>query len=201
MSLIQKLMKKPWETPGLAGHDGSDIMQLPDKKVGLWFFIIVMASVFGLFTVAYNMRIEFSTDWVAIPKPKLLWLNTALLILASIAFERAKIAAHNKHVRDIKVALVAGGMLTFGFLIGQLLAWQQLLDEGYVLSGNPANAFFYMLTGLHGLHLIGGLWVWSRTTLRVWRGYEVTLSVELCTTYWHALLLIWIVLYGLLLST
>jgi cytochrome c oxidase subunit 3 len=194
-------MSKPWETPGYSDIHDNDVIQLPDKKIGLWVFIIVMASVFGLFTVAYNMRIELATDWVSMPKPKLLWLNTAILILASIAFERAKSAAHRKKAREIKTSLAAGGMLTIGFLIGQYAAWLQLLDSGYMLNGNAANAFFYLLTGLHGLHLIGGLWVWSRTMLRVLRGFEVTLSVELCTTYWHALLLIWIVLYGLLLST
>ena len=201
MSLIRKLMSKPWETPGYAGPDDDDVVQLPSEKIGLWAFIVVMSSVFALFIVAYNMRIELTTDWIAIPKPKLLWLNTALLILASIAFERAKIAAHRKRAGDIKFALLTGGLLTIGFLIGQYLAWQQLLASGYAININPANAFFYLLTGLHGLHLIGGLWVWIRTTLRVWRGYEVTLSVELCTTYWHSLLLIWIVLFGLLLST
>jgi cytochrome c oxidase subunit 3 len=201
VSLIRKLMSKPWETPGYSDLDDADVFQLPDKKIGLWLFIIVMASVFGLFTVAYNMRIELATDWVSMPKPKLLWLNTFILILASIAFERAKNAAHRKKAREIKTSLTAGGLLTIGFLIGQYAAWLQLLDSGYRLNGNAANAFFYLLTGLHGLHLIGGLWVWSRTMLRVLRGFEVTLSVELCTTYWHALLLIWIVLYGLLLTT
>ena len=174
---------------------------MPDKKVGLWAFIAVMASVFGLFTVAYNMRIELATDWVPIPKPTILWLNTALLILTSIAFEMAKHAAHRKQAGRIKLALTAGGALTIAFLFGQYIAWLELQSAGYLLSGNPANAFFYLLTGLHGLHLIAGLYVWARTTLRVWRGYEVTLSVELCTTYWHALLLIWVVLFGLLLST
>lgn len=201
MSLIRKLMSKPWETPGYSDFDDGDVIQLPDKKIGLWVFIIVMVSIFGLFTVAYNMRIELATDWVSIPKPKLLWLNTAILVLASIAFERAKISAHKKRANDIKTMLIAGGVLTIGFLIGQYVAWQQMLNLGYALTDNPANSFFYLLTGLHGLHLVGGLWVWSRTTLRVWRGFEVTLSVELCTTYWHALLLIWVVLYGLLLTT
>jgi len=201
VSLIRKLMSKPWETPGYTGEDADDVIQLPDKKVGLWAFIVVMSSVFALFIVAYNLRLDLTTDWVAIPKPKLLWLNTALLILASIAFERAKMAAHDKRPGEIKFGLLAGGLLTLGFLFGQAVAWQQLLASGYFVYTNPANAFFYLLTGLHGLHLIGGLWVWIRTTLRVWRGYEVTLSVELCTTYWHALLLIWIVLFGLLLST
>jgi len=201
MSLIRQLMSKPWETPGNIGPDGDEITPLPDRKIGLWAFIAVMASIFTLFIVAYNMRIELTTDWIAIPKPKILWLNTALLILASIAFERTKLAAHRKRVGAIKLNLLAGGVLTLGFLIGQTIAWQQLLASGYVINANPANAFFYLLTGLHGLHLIGGLWVWSRATLRVWRGFEVTLSVELCTTYWHSLLLIWIVLFGLLLST
>ena len=72
------------------------------------------------------------------------------------------------------------------------------------MASNPANAFFYLLTALHGLHLLGGLWVWGRTTTRVWEGTkvsEVRLSVELCTVYWHFLLLVWLALFGLLLST
>lgn len=84
------------------------------------------------------------------------------------------------------------------------MAWGQLSDEGYYLNSNPANAFFYLFTGLHALHLLGGLWVWSRTTLRVLAGVEleeVRLSVELCRTYWHYLLGVWIVLFGMLLST
>ena len=201
MSLIRKLMGKPWENPGQVEEQDGEMLALPDKKVALWIFIAVMASVFGLFTVAYNMRIELATDWVSIPKPGILWLNTALLILASIAFERAKYAAHHKRPAAIRYALLTGGLLTLGFLYGQTLAWQELQASGYFLNGNASNSFFYLLTGLHGLHLVAGLWVWARTTLRVWRGFEVTLSVELCTTYWHALLLIWVVLFGLLLST
>ena len=75
---------------------------------------------------------------------------------------------------------------------------------GYYAAGNPANAFFYLLTGVHGLHLLGGLVVWVRTAARMARGAElddVRLSVELCTVYWHYLLLVWLVLFGLLLLT
>ena len=87
---------------------------------------------------------------------------------------------------------------------GQLLAWQQLSANGYVIDGNPATSFFYLLTALHGLHLLGGMWVWGRTTVRLFSGADaksVRLSVELCTVYWHYLLLVWIGLFGLLLST
>jgi len=95
-------------------------------------------------------------------------------------------------------------VLAFCFLAGQLWVWQQLSASGYFLSANPANAFFYLLTAVHGVHLLGGLWVWARATARVWRGMEVgavRLSVELCTVYWHYLLLVWLALFALLLST
>jgi cytochrome c oxidase subunit 3 len=90
------------------------------------------------------------------------------------------------------------------FLAGQLVAWQQLYASGYYVAGNPAAAFFYLLTAVHGLHMLGGMWVWARSTIRVWTGAEadsVRLSIELCTVYWHFLLLVWIVLFGMLLST
>ena len=82
--------------------------------------------------------------------------------------------------------------------------YRELVDLGYYASTNPANAFFYLITALHGLHLLGGLVAWGRTTDKVRRGVEVAkvrLSVELCTTYWHFLLLVWVVLFTLLLFT
>ena len=104
----------------------------------------------------------------------------------------------------VKVGLVVGGVCTSLFLLGQLAAWQQLNASGFFLTGNPANSFFYLLTALHGLHLLGGMWVWGRTTVRLFTGANaesVRLSIELCTVYWHYLLLVWIGLFGLLLST
>ena len=91
--------------------------------------------------------------------------------------------------------------MAFSFLVGQLLAWQQLNAEGYFLANNPANAFFYLLTGLHGLHLLGGLVALALTADKVWRGVDpgqVRLSVRLCAIYWHFLLALWLVLFTLL---
>ena len=97
------------------------------------------------------------------------------------------------------------GACTILFLAGQFWAWRQLDAAGYYVTANPANAFFYLLTALHGLHLLGGLWVWGTTAVRdagaAPRFSELRLSVELCTTYWHFLLLVWLILFGLLLST
>jgi cytochrome c oxidase subunit 3 len=85
--------------------------------------------------------------------------------------------------------------------MGQAQAWRELGALVYFEVTNPAIAFFYLITGLHGLHLLGGLVVWGRTLVRLWGGFElekVRHSVELCTLYWHFLLLVWLVLFGLL---
>ena len=101
--------------------------------------------------------------------------------------------------------MLAGGLTAIAFLVGQWLAWRELQAAGYYAAGNPANAFFYVLTGLHGLHLLGGLVVWGWTVARMSRGRvalaAVRTSIELCTVYWHFLLFIWLVLFGLLLIT
>jgi cytochrome c oxidase subunit 3 len=76
-----------------------------------------------------------------------------------------------------------------------------LIAAGYFLSSNPANSFFYLITGLHGLHLLGGLIALTRTTLRAWNTDEpedVRTSVQLCTVYWHFMLIVWLVLFALL---
>ena len=127
-----------------------------------------------------------------------------LLVLASVAFQVTRSAAKRAQLQTVKTGLIAGGAFTILFLSGQLIAWQQLNAGGYFMTSNPANSFFYVLTGLHGLHLLGGMWVWGRTTTRVLTGADaesVRLSVELCTVYWHYLLLVWIGLFALLLST
>jgi cytochrome c oxidase subunit 3 len=88
--------------------------------------------------------------------------------------------------------------------VGQLLVWRQLGSLGYFVDTNPSNSFFYLITALHGLHLLGGLVAWFRASLRLWRGAEVAkirMSVDLCAVYWHFLLLVWLVMFGLLLVT
>ena len=201
MSLIRKLLHKPWTTGGVVEGDDSPLIEIPSAKIGLWAFMFTLSGIFGLFMVAYQMRIELTTDWIPLPKPNILWVNTIVLVLASVAFEYTKSQARQMKPAGIRNGLIVSGLLTFSFLAGQLEAWNELETAGYMLADNPANSFFYLLTGLHGLHLVGGLLVWAKATWRAFRGYEVKLSVELCATYWHFLLLVWIVMFGLLLST
>ena len=200
----QTLNIKPWvEQKQLTGAHGGHGLSLPPLKVGLGVFMAVATSLFALSISAYLMRKE-GVDWRPLALPMVLWFNTAMLVLASVLFQRACNAAGSGRIRGVRFGLLAGGGFTLVFLAGQLLAWRELSAAGYYLTTNPANAFFYMLTALHGLHLLGGLWVWAKTALKLQHGAaldEVRLNVELCAVYWHFLLVIWLVLFGLLLFT
>jgi cytochrome c oxidase subunit 3 len=201
--VANRLTAKPWESPGLdASVDAGP--PTPPARIGLWVFLAVVGSFFGLFVSAYSMRMMLP-DWQRMPEPGLLWINTALLVLSSAAFEWTRYAAEAGSPGRVKGGLAVAGALSMAFLVGQLVAWQQLDASGYFVYDNAANAFFYLLTGLHGVHLLGGLAVWGRATGRMWTGAaklgEVRLSVQLCAVYWHFLLLVWLVLFGLLLTT
>jgi len=202
--LRQSLNIQPWDAKDpLENQPGRGVINADPAKIGLIAFIAVVTSLFALFLSAYLMRMQLG-DWRPLAEPNLLWLNTAILVLASVAFQVTRGAASRDQLLTLKVGLVVGGVCTALFLLGQLAAWQQLHASGYFMTGNPANAFFYLLTALHGLHLLGGMWVWGRTTMRLLTGADarsVRLSVELCTVYWHYLLLVWIGLFALLLST
>jgi cytochrome c oxidase subunit III len=197
----QRLTSKPWLEEGvLVDFRGDNASSLPPAKIGLGVFLAVVGSLFALFISAYSMRMSM-VDWRALPVPKLLWLNTGVLITSSIALQWAYMAARRNDMDGVIIGLLAGGASAVIFLVGQLLAWQQLKVAGYFVASNPANSFFYLITAVHGLHLMGGLVALGRTTAKVWRGAEMTqvrLSVELCAIYWHFLLLVWLVLLGLL---
>jgi cytochrome c oxidase subunit 3 len=206
--LVRRLRTKPWIEKGLIELDDG-AAGLPAERVGLWVFLAVVTSLFSLFTIMYAERSTFP-DWRPLPDPQILWVNTIFLVLGSVAFQRARGAANHDNLAGVKVNLTAGGVFTIVFLVGQVLAWRQMSAAGYFLATNPANTFFYLITGLHGLHLLGGLWVWAKTTSRVWRRLEslnvtqiasVRLSVQLCSVYWHFLLLLWLGLFYLLSST
>jgi cytochrome c oxidase subunit 3 len=202
--LFQQVFAKPWAKEGAIDdqHAGSTA-SMPAGKVGLWVFLAVITSMFSLFASAYVMRMAVA-DWAPLPEPNILWFNTGLLILSSVAMQWTHHLAQQGSAGKIKTGLILSGISCFAFLAGQLLAWQQLNASGYFLTANPANAFFYLLTALHGIHLAGGLWVWARTAMKLFSGVEIAkirLSIELCTVYWHYLLLVWLALFALMLST
>jgi cytochrome c oxidase subunit 3 len=198
-----RITEKPWLVEGVPGAHSSVPEPYHASRTGLVVFLAVVTSLFSLFVSAYFMRMQLD-DWTPLSEPGLLWVNTGMLILGSIAIQWATYCSARGASKDTKYALLATGLFTGSFVVGQLWVWQELVSGGFYIRSGPAVAFFYVITGLHMLHLLGGLWVWCRTTLGLWSGaelLEIKLSIQLCRTYWHYLLLVWVALFGLLLST
>ena len=172
--------------------------------VGLWVFMGVATALFTLFTAAYRMRMA-SSDWSSIALPWQLGLSTALLVAGSAAMQVAAAAAHRGRWPRARAWLLAGGACAAAFLGAQLWAWQALLEAHVLVSGNPAASFFYLLTAMHGLHVMGGLIAWSVTAHGAWPAdrAEPALpgaahAIGLCARYWHFLLAVWVVLLATL---
>jgi cytochrome c oxidase subunit 3 len=210
---VRRLREKPWTKQGVVPASQDDFTASA-PLVGLWVFLAVIASLFGLFASAYMMRVghghEGLVPWEPLTEPSILWVNTFVLVLASWGLQMARARADDGDVPALRSYFTLGGVLTLVFLAGQVWAWSLASAGGQYGRAHPAYAFFVLLTAVHGAHLIGGLWVLARTASRLWRGAvaaspvalaQARLSVRLCTLYWHWLLLIWLGLFALLLST
>ncbi len=199
-AVASRLTAKPWkdgEQPGDVGAIG-----MSPQRIGLWVFMAVVTSLFSLFLTAYSMRMHHSIGWCHLTIPRILWLNTLVLLAASVALQYAANSVSGGRRDAARTALVAAGALSIGFLAGQVLAWRAVGPSLYFVQGSPAIAFFYVLTIVHGLHLVGGLVVLGRASLRFAGGAELIdlrQSLSLCATYWHFLLLVWLAVFGVLL--
>ncbi len=212
MGLLRRLTEKPWLASGLdpmSEPEAQDLRLLPATAVGLRLYFGVASVMFLLIGVTFVMRMGGhgvssgqGPDWKPMYWPPLLWFNTGVLMVDSAAWEWARDAGQRGHRKNLRIGLIAGGVLALVFLAGQLTVWRQLQAAGCGITETTMSAFFYLITALHGLHLLGGLAVWGRTTAKVLgKGEvaEVRQSVGLCTIYWHFLLLVWLVMFGLLL--
>lgn len=167
----------------------------------VWLFMGVAGTFFSLFVAAYGMRMD-APDWSPLAMPWQLGLSTALLVAGSMLMQRAGPAAEAGRLALLRRWLIGGGVAAAAFLGSQLWAWQALIDQRVWLAGNPAASFFYVLTALHGLHVLGGLMAWSvaaqalslpssELPAAAWR-------VRLCARYWHFLLAVWLALFVVL---
>ncbi|KRE09513.1 cytochrome C oxidase [Bosea sp. Root381] len=205
--LRQGIASKPWLEVGIPADAGwTAPLPRPTARLGLAAFLVVAGSLFALLVSAYVMRMGM-TDWRPLPMPVVLWFSTGLLALSSVALHTTVIAARRGELDGIRSGLLAAGVSALAFLAGQLLAWRELAEAGYFAASNPAGAFFGLVTAIHGLHMLGGLVALWRITARacaIPMGSApqavgaLRLGVELCATYWHFLLLVWLVLFSLL---
>ena len=203
--LRQTLNVHPWVSDEVADEVSGVSLDLKPQAIALSTFMAVATSLFALFASAYSLRMEMP-DWRPLNEPLILWANTGLLVLASIAYQwsRNNVASTDIGSKKVLTGLIIAGAFSIFFLIGQLYAWQQLNDLGMFASSNPAVAFFYVFTAMHGLHLMGGLYVWAKSIIKINKKQDIRLvrtSVELCTIYWHFMLLVWMLLFGLMMAT
>ncbi|WP_454732728.1 MULTISPECIES: cytochrome c oxidase subunit 3 [Cupriavidus] len=169
-------------------------------STGLWVFMGVVCSLFALFITAYAMRMD-SPDWHAVALPWQVWLSTALLAAGSALMLAAARAARAGRLSRARRALRWGGLAAAAFVGSQLWAWQALLAIHVVPANNPAGSFFFLLTAMHGLHVLGGLAGWAlamRAPPGTFMARRTALRITLCARYWHFLLAVWLVLLAAL---
>jgi cytochrome c oxidase subunit 3 len=186
--------------PGGAADDGA-ARAARAVSTGLWIFIGVATTLFALFLIAYGMRMDSGGDWSALGMPWQLWLSSVLLVGASLVMQLASRAAQAGRWERARPLLWAGGGLALAFLGSQWWAWLALDAARVVLAGNPAASFFYLLTAMHALHLLGGLAAWAVTAQLAWERADaarVAVRIALCARYWHFLLILWAVLFAAL---
>ena len=176
-------------------------------RTGIWVGLAAIAMSFAALTSALYVR-EGSgySDWTHLTLPPVLWFNTCALILSSITLERARVrvAAYmrgEEKIRSVPIQWLNTTM-TLGliFVVGQYFAWLKLRSQGVFLPTNPNASFFYVLTGLHVIHVLGGLGGLSRVMLK-FRSASHPLrrsTMDATSYYWHFMGLLWIYLLFIL---
>ncbi|MDX6694259.1 MAG: cytochrome c oxidase subunit [Blastocatellia bacterium] len=191
---------------GNGGGDGFSAQDSPERyRIGMW---IALASIFMLFTAltsAYIVRAGTGNDWRPIAMPRLLWVSTALILTSSVTISFALGALKRKEHSLYKRWLLLTVVLGLGFLATQLLSWQQLVAQHVYVSTNPHSSFFYLLTAVHGAHLLGGIFGLDFLLLRSWRKAASAKSeakreaaASAVALYWHFMDGLWIFLFLLL---
>lgn len=205
MKLHTEVFKLLWIDPACRFQPdgywpGSGPAPYGTREVGLWAFMAVVCTLFALFGAAYLMRISYD-DWRRLPSvPWQLWLSTGLLVASDVAWALAARAAKRRYLRRAGRLGMLGWAFAAAFVAGQLWAWDAMAAQRVIATAGPAAGFFYMLTGLHAVHVMGGMvaaaWVLAR--LRPDEASRPGEGLALCARYWHMLLVLWCAVFGLL---
>ncbi len=163
---------------------------------GVWLAMGGITMVFIAFTSALIVRRGVSLDWQPTAFPRILWLNSGLLVMSSLTVESARQALRKGLLESFRQWWWISTALGVAFLGGQFLAWRQLAAAGVYLSSNPSSSFLYLLSGAHGVHLVGGVIAFFTVALRK---TPSRVGVEAIALYWHFMDGLWIYLLMVLL--
>lgn len=189
--------------PGFTREDAIE----PDKyRIGIWVALAGILMLFIALTSALVVRQSPALnggqfDWVAIQIPGVLWVNTVVLVISSVTMELARRALARNDYGSLKRWIVITTLLGASFLVGQVIAWEQLAAQGIYVNSHPHSSFFYLLTSLHALHLLGGVIALCYVTVNALRmriGMKQRTAVGVTATYWHFMDGLWVYLFALL---
>lgn len=177
------------------------------SKFNLWLMIVSIILLFGALTSAYIVSKGIESDksmWHYFSMPKVLWLNTAILAVASVMLQVGLWGAKKGDFRRAKIGFSLTMVLGLIFLAGQIVAWGMLQEEGVVFGagGSSSGNYLYVLTCVHGLHIVAGLIFLGFVYVRLMgnRYHPGNLiGIENAATFWHFLGLLWLYLFIFLL--
>lgn len=168
----------------------------PSKFV-LWLMIVASVMLFAAFTSGYIVR-RGEGNWLIFDLPKMFTYNTVTIVLSSITMQWAYLSAKKDNLQTLKLMLFATLTLGVTFSVGQWYAWVELVENKIFWAGNPSESFIYVISGVHLFHMVGGL-IFVAVVIGKTFQFNVhkknLLSINLCTTYWHFLGLVWVYLY------
>ena len=171
------------------------------KKFALWIFIVSVCMIFAALTSAYIVR-QSDGNWLVFDLPNSFWITSAIILVSSGTMHWAYLAAKRDNLEATKIAISITTVLGVAFLVGQYIAWGDLVKRNVYFVGNPSGSFVYVLSGLHGLHIVGGVVFLLIVLAAVFR-YRVhsknLAQLEMCATYWHFLDALWLYLFVFLL--
>jgi cytochrome c oxidase subunit III len=175
-------------------------------RTGIWVALSAIAMSFAALTSALYVREGAATDWHHIVLPSILWFNTLALVASSITLEvaRHRVAAFMRGEQSNRSVptlwLNATMLLGLIFVAGQYLAWQKLRSQGLYLPTNPNSSFFYLFTGVHAVHVLGGLGGLTRVMVK-FRSSSNPLrrsTLDATSYYWHFMGVLWMYLLFIL---
>lgn len=163
------------------------------KKFLLWLFLVSIVMVFGALTSAYIVR-QADGEWLVFDLPEVFYASTAVIALSSLALQYALFSVRRGRQNAGKLGIVLATLLGLGFMALQWQGWNHLVDIQVHFVGNPSGSFVYVLTGLHAAHVLSGvifllIALVGVLRMRIQAGNATTL--EMATTYWHFLGLLW----------
>jgi cytochrome c oxidase subunit III len=161
--------------------------------VSILMFFMALASAF--------IVLRRSSDlWVTVHLPRILWANTCVLLASSFTLESARQRLFLANASGFRKFWLATTALGFLFVVGQLVAWRQLVAQGVYITSNQASSFFYIFTGAHAVHLLGGVGALLFVSFEKFEKTKISLpaAAEITSYYWHFMDGLWIFLLALL---